>query len=107
MLVALGGNALARADEKADWDTACRHMHSTANALAPLVKKGHELLLTHGNGPQVGQLLVQNELAAREVPSRPLYVLDAETEGQIGFLIAQELTNALTTVRAPNPSSLS
>lgn len=70
-------------------------MRATAAALAPLAAEGHALVLTHGNGPQVGGLLRQNELAEREVPPRPMDVLGAETEGQIGYLVQQELANAL------------
>jgi carbamate kinase len=76
-------------------------MRLTAPALAHVAASGHELIVTHGNGPQVGALLRQNELAAREVPPRPMYVLGAETEGQIGFLIQQELTAALSAAKVP------
>ncbi len=76
-------------------------MRATAPTLARIVADGHELLVTHGNGPQVGALLRQSELAAREIPPRPLPVLGAETEGQIGYLIQSELTAALHRLRVP------
>ncbi len=76
-------------------------MRETVPALAGLAAEGHELLVTHGNGPQVGAALRQNELAGREVPARPLHVLDAETQGQIGFLIQQELSAALERLKVP------
>ncbi|HZY71408.1 MAG TPA: carbamate kinase [Thermoplasmata archaeon] len=94
-MVALGGNALARPGGSLAWDEAVGRMRATAPALAELVADGHDLILTHGNGPQVGALLRQVELAEREVPRRPLSALNAETEGQIGYLIQQELTPAL------------
>jgi len=101
VLVALGGNALQRAGGDGSWSEATRQMRSTAPTLAAVAAAGHELLVTHGNGPQVGALLRQNELGAREVPPRPLYVLGAETEGQIGFLVQQELSSALVAAKVP------
>jgi carbamate kinase len=76
-------------------------MRRTAPALAAVVARGHELIVTHGNGPQVGNLLREAELAASDVPAPPMYVADAESEGQIGFLIAQELSAALARIRRP------
>jgi len=60
-----------------------------------------ELVVTHGNGPQIGALLRQNELAEREVPPRPMHALVAQTEGEIGYLIAQELSAALVRAKVP------
>jgi carbamate kinase len=67
----------------------------TASALADLVATGTSLVLTHGNGPQVGRLLLQQELAAAEVPPMPMDVCGALSQGQIGYLVAQALDNAL------------
>lgn len=100
-LVALGGNALQRAGHPPTWAEATRQARATAAALAALVADGHELAVTHGNGPQVGALLRQNELAAREVPRRPMDVLGAETQGQIGYLLQQELSAALARAKVP------
>jgi carbamate kinase len=99
-VVALGGNALARAGGGGTWDEAVAQMRRAVGALAELAADGEEIVVTHGNGPQVGALLRQNELARREVPPRPMYVLGAETEGQIGYLVQQELTPALARARA-------
>jgi carbamate kinase len=99
VLAALGGNALSRPGGTGDWAEAILQMRATAPTLVEILRDGHELILTHGNGPQVGQLLRQNELSAREVPARPMHVLGAETQGQIGYLIAQELTPALQKAR--------
>jgi len=101
VVVALGGNALNRAGGDGGWAEAGEQMRRTASVLAELVRDGHELILTHGNGPQVGALLRQNEVARREVPPRPLHVLGAETEGQIGYLIQRELTAALEAAKTP------
>jgi carbamate kinase len=101
VLVALGGNALQRAGGSGAWAEQVAQMRATATVLASLVADGFELALTHGNGPQVGALLRQNELTERELPPRPMDVLGAETQGQIGYLIQQELTTALVRARVP------
>ncbi len=101
ILVALGGNALARAGGSGDWAETVAQMRVTAEVLAQIAAEGHELIVTHGNGPQVGVLLRQNELAERELPRRPLDVLGAETQGQIGYLVQQELGAALGRAGVP------
>ena len=95
LLVALGGNALQRAEGDGSWREARQQMARVAPVLAEVARTTSPLVLTHGNGPQVGVLLRQNELGADEVPGRPLDVLGAETQGQIGFLVQTELTRAL------------
>ena len=95
ILVALGGNALHRAGGRGSWEEARGQMHQSVTVLAEIAAGGDVLVLSHGNGPQVGALLRQNELAAREIPVRPMDVLGAETQGQIGYLIQTELTPAL------------
>jgi len=95
ILIALGGNALHRAGGGGSWEEARAQMHQTVTVLAEVAAGGEVLVLSHGNGPQVGALLRQNEVAAREIPPRPMDVLGAETQGQIGYLIQTELTPAL------------
>jgi carbamate kinase len=101
VLVALGGNALQRAGGAGTWEEAVRQLDGTVRSLASVVSEGHQLILTHGNGPQIGAILRQNEIAHREVPVRPMYVLGAETQGQIGYLIQQELSPALKRAGIP------
>jgi carbamate kinase len=91
VLVALGGNAILRAHERGTWAESVRQMRRTVPALVQVARQGHELILTHGNGPQVGNLLREAELGATEVPAPPMHVLGAESEGQVGYLIAQVL----------------
>ena len=91
-VVALGGNALLRRGEEQSIAAQRRNVRAAVEAIAPLAGSGG-LVVTHGNGPQVGWLAVQQRDAGGGAP--PLDVLDAETEGMIGYLIMQELRNAL------------
>jgi carbamate kinase len=88
-VVALGGNALLRPGERG---TAAEHranLGATFRAMAPLLEG--QVVLTHGNGPQVGNELLRQELAAKEAPPLPLYVAVAQTQAEIGTLVAAEL----------------
>jgi carbamate kinase len=93
VVVALGGNALARRGEPMTADRLRANVRSTCQALAGLARD-HELVITHGNGPQVGLLALQN-LAYQDVAAYPLDILGAETQGMIGYVVQQELYNAL------------
>lgn len=93
ILVALGGNALLSPTGKQDPKTYQETVKKTAKSLAQLVSDGHGLAITHGNGPQVGDLLLQQE--ASKTMRMPLDVLGAETQGQIGYLLQRELGNLL------------
>lgn len=94
IVIALGGNALLRRGEVMSADNQRCNVRAAVEAIAPLAA-GHELLITHGNGPQVGLLALQSAAGAAEAPPYPLDLLDAETEGMVGYLIEQELGNLL------------
>ena len=93
LVVALGGNALLRRGQPLDIETQRENARTAARVVADLVRD-HDVLLTHGNGPQVGLLALQSA-AGVEVPATPLDVLGAESEGMIGYLLEQELENVL------------
>lgn len=93
VVVALGGNALARRGDPMTADRLRANVKSTCQSLAALARE-HEVVITHGNGPQVGLLALQN-LAYQEVPAYPLDILGAETQGMLGYVIQQELSHAL------------
>src|SRR5215218_6505730 len=93
VVAALGGNALLRRGEAADADTQRVNVRAAVHALAGIARE-HELIVTHGNGPQVGLLALQGE-AYPAVAPYPLDVLGAESEGMIGYLLDQELVNRL------------
>jgi carbamate kinase len=102
-VVALGGNALIRQGEKGEVEEQLRHIRESVLHLPLLLAKGYALVITHGNGPVVGQLLLQNEAARETVPSMPLDVCDADSEGSIGYLTQQTLVNVLRGQRGKRP----
>jgi carbamate kinase len=89
-VVALGGNALIRAGDRGTAAEQAARLRETADALAPLLREGN-LVITHGNGPQVGNELLRQELSADEVPPLPLYLAVAQTQAEIGSMIETEL----------------
>ncbi|MEA3244099.1 MAG: carbamate kinase, partial [Pseudomonadota bacterium] len=91
VVIALGGNALLRRDEALTADKQRHNVKIAARALVPIALE-HELVITHGNGPQVGLLALQSAIGRPE-QAYPLDILDAESEGMIGYLIEQELEN--------------
>jgi carbamate kinase len=93
VVVALGGNALLRRGQPMTVDNQRENVRLACDRLAPIAER-HELIISHGNGPQIG-LLALEEAAYQEVPESPLDVLGAETQGMIGYLIEQELGNRL------------
>lgn len=94
-LVAIGGNSLITDSRYPDvphqWDA----VRETCRCLADMVEAGWQLVITHGNGPQVGFLLRRNELAASEVHTTPLDLIVADTQGSIGYMLQQALSNEL------------
>ncbi len=93
VVIALGGNALLQRGQPVSTDIQRKNMHRAGGSIAEVARE-HEVVLTHGNGPQVGLLALQ-EAAYSQLFQNPLDVLGAETEGMIGFLIEQELSNRL------------
>ena len=96
VLVALGGNAMTAPDGQARPEDQIAAAE-VAMSLADLVESGVDVLLTHGNGPQVGNLLVKNELAASVVPPVPLDWCGAQTQATLGFVLCNTLELALRT----------
>lgn len=94
-LVAIGGNSLIRAGEKGTVEEQLANTRRTARAIAGLIEDGFRLVLTHGNGPQVGAALLRSERASDQVYGQSLDVCDATTQGEIGYLLQQSLHNEL------------
>jgi carbamate kinase len=87
IVIAVGGNALIRAGQAGTWPEQLQNVREIAEAVLALRAEGHEVVLTHGNGPQVGALLLQNALGEAEAAPLPLDALIAMTQGQIGYLL--------------------
>ena len=94
VVAALGGNALLKRGEPLTAEVQRNNVQIAARSLAAVVRAGHDLVVTHGNGPQVGLLALQGA-SYKPDEAYPLDVLGAETEGMIGYMIEQELENAL------------
>ncbi len=95
VLIALGGNAMTAPDGRATPADQIAALGRAAERIAEVVATGADVLVTHGNGPQVGNLLVKNELAASVVPPVPLDWCGAQTQGTIGFVLCNALERAL------------
>jgi len=95
VLIALGGNAIKQPDEWGTYEEQMRNVYNTCRQIAEIARRGYEIVITHGNGPQVGNLAIQQEQAQHLVPPQPLHVLGAMTQGQIGYMIQQALRNVL------------
>lgn len=87
VLVAVGGNALIRSDQKGTADEQFSNAMETAAAVVQLIKAGHHVVLTHGNGPQVGAMLIRSEEAAAHVYRMPYDTCVAATQGEIGYVL--------------------
>ncbi|MEP7000558.1 MAG: carbamate kinase [bacterium] len=94
-VIALGGNALAPAGEKSTIYDQFRHTRESLGPIVDLAHDGWNLCVVHGNGPQVGDELIRNEIARREASPLPLGVLVAATAGWIGYMVQQSIENAL------------
>ena len=94
IVIALGGNTLIKRNEKETYENLLKNIKKTCSKINNIIKN-NKTVITFGNGPEVGNLLLQNEIARKRVPMMPLHVLDAETEGLIGYMLQEELTNKL------------
>jgi len=103
MLLAVGGNSLIRAGEKGSVAEQRANARRTAAEIVGLCQAGYQIVLTHGNGPQVGAALLRSERAASQVPGHPLDVCDAATQGEIGYLLQQSLETELKTAGLDTP----
>lgn len=95
IVVALGGNALIEEGTQGTIQEQFENTRKSMAAIVGLVKEGHHVVLTHGNGPQAGVHLIRNEAGAAQVPPATLNVIVADTQGSIGYMVQQSLMNAL------------
>ena len=95
VVVAMGGHAFIQPGERGTYDDHARNARTICASLITLVERGYNLVVTHGNGPQVGELLQRSELTRDTLPALPLDVLVAQTEGSLGYLLQRSLLNEL------------
>jgi len=95
IVIALGGNALLQRGQKGTVEEQYGNVKKTASKIADLIQRGYKVVITHGNGPQVGATLLRHEAAKAIVPPFPLDACGAETQGFIGYMIQQVLRNEL------------
>ncbi|HKK20362.1 MAG TPA: carbamate kinase, partial [candidate division Zixibacteria bacterium] len=102
-VVALGGNAITRAGEVDTIHTQFANTRKSLDGIVELARDGFKLVITHGNGPQVGDALLRTELTRGKTPAMPLGVLVADTEGGMGYMIEQSLQNRLRVEKIDRP----
>lgn len=95
IMVALGGNAIIEEGTEGTTEQQFENTRKSMDAIVGMIAEGHKVVISHGNGPQAGVHLIRNEAASRQVPPSSLNVIVADTQGSMGYMIAQCLTNAL------------
>lgn len=98
VIIALGGNAIKQPHEKGTFHEQMNNIKVAANQISEIAKKDYNIVITHGNGPQVGNLAIQQEQAEHMVPAQPLVILGSMTQGQIGYMLQQNLRNNLVKI---------
>jgi carbamate kinase len=101
-VVAFGGNALLRAEDRGTHEEQIARAKQAARWLAEIVRAGYRLVVVHGNGPQVGNILVQAEEASTKIPPQSLDIAVAQTEGSMGFMLQQAIRNRLEAIGQPS-----
>jgi carbamate kinase len=103
VVIALGGNAILQPGQVGTFEEQLVNVDAAARRIARLVPAGWQVVMTHGNGPQVGNILIQNEAASAQIPPMPMDVCGAESQGLIGYLFAQSLDNHLRRLKREVP----
>lgn len=95
VIISIGGNTLIRSSEKGTIEEQFEHAKAAISHVIKIIEKDYKVVITHGNGPIVGNILIRNEAAKNIIPPMPLYICNADSEGGIGFMIQQTLYNQL------------
>ncbi len=95
IVLAIGGNAIVKEGQKGTIEEQQQNINETCEPVLGLIEEGHTVVITHGNGPQVGNTLIKTKMAESVVPPYPLDVCDAETQGNLGYLIQQAFRNKM------------
>ena len=105
VVIALGGNAIIRGKQKGTYEEQVENVKETCQQIMKIIKKGYRIVITHGNGPQVGNIMLQMEAGNKDPYNRPvlpMFIAGAMTQGQIGYMIQQQLGNLLFTEGPPS-----
>jgi carbamate kinase len=95
VVVALGGNAILQRGQKGTAAEQMENVMITARQIVQMIQAGYEVVISHGNGPQIGAILIQNELGSEKVPAMPMDFCGAESQGLIGYMLCQALENVM------------
>lgn len=95
IVIAIGGNAIISEGQKGTAEEQYNNINKMCPYIADLIEEGYRIILTHGNGPQVGNILLQSEAAKDKIPVLPIDICVAKTQGQLGYMIKQSLENLL------------
>ncbi|MEI7884224.1 MAG: carbamate kinase [Clostridia bacterium] len=95
VVVALGGNAILKPKQAGTIEEQMANVNEACHNIANLIEQGYDVVIAHGNGPQVGNILLQNAAARKDVPAMPLEVCGAESQGLIGYMIQQNMRKEL------------
>ncbi len=95
IVLAIGGNAIIKEGQKGTIEEQKANINESCEPIIELITQGHTVVITHGNGPQVGNTLIKSKMAESVVPAYPLDVCDSETQGNLGYLIQQAVKNKL------------
>ena len=95
VIISIGSNTLIRSSEKGTIEEQFEHAKAAISHVIKIIEKDYKVVITHGNGPIVGNILIRNEAAKNIIPPMPLYICNADSEGGIGFMIQQTLYNQL------------
>lgn len=101
-VIAFGGNALLRPEDRGTQEEQIARARQAARWLAEIVQHGYRLVIVHGNGPQVGNILIQAEEASTKIPPQTLDIAVAQTEGSIGLMLQQAMRNRLDSIGLPS-----
>jgi carbamate kinase len=97
-LVALGGNAILKSKERGTAEEQLENVRRASLHLVKMIREGHRIAVTHGNGPQVGDILLKNERSKDELPPMPLDICGAQSQGMIGYMFQQSMYNEMSKV---------
>src|SRR5699024_939281 len=96
VVLALGGNAILQPKQEATFENQYQNVVNAADRMGEISEAGHKIVVTHGNGPQVGNIIAQNEAATEDIPAMPIFVNNAESQGMIGYMMESALKNSLS-----------